>query len=149
MPVPDGRILKVAAPAFLAELNSKLSEWSVGVTAQRNYSVQYDIKSLATLHIDVQVLTLDADIEDKAAVKSQYGFNVVCQKKVDKTDVQAIDQISNLVIAIYEHWQQEDHIGDLESTFLMERDVMPYSPTLLEAKSICFGTAAFVFGETR
>lgn len=189
MPVPHARLL-VVADAFVDELNILLASWGlttpatppkippdppVPLKAVRKYSTVYASDDLIPLHIDVQAVTLDEGIVDRATVSKNYGINVVVQQQVTssvdavpvkiggvltlgETDTAAvtakIDELVDLVIAIFEHWPLESYVGNLTTVSvvasggLTNTAVLIYSPVLLETQGRFFGMASFVFTES-
>lgn len=158
MPVPAARILAVA-DAFLAELNTVLAEWEVvtpqeppldplPVVAERKYSTQYAIDEITVLHVDVQVATLAQEVLNRApTLSNEYGVNVIVQKQVDPTDDAAIDDLAQLTIAIYEHWPDLSIVAGDEEVSVMRREILIYSPTLLDEETRYFGVVTFIMQE--
>lgn len=148
MSVPDARMM-IVADAFIEELNTALQGWRVGTRAELKFSVQYDLEQLASLHVDVQTVTFEDDIADRGGRSTDlYGINVVVQQKVDPTNTAVIRALASLLIAIFLQWKKEDHVGELTTVSLLDKQALLYSPVLLDGDSRYFGTAGFVFQET-
>lgn len=147
MAAPGSRLIEVG-DLFVDELNSKLTEWGLGVTAYRVYGVQYELDQLSTLHVDVQTVTFEEQLVDRTpTVSNMMGINVTVQQKIDTTNIDILDALMNLVIAIYKNWTHESHIVGAEDVTLIEKTVVVYSPELLDVKTTFAGFVAFVFEE--
>lgn len=143
---PAARIMQVA-DAFTDELNATFAAVGIIAEAIRKYSVQYAIDELQTLHVDVQMATLEETNLNRGTVQNLYGITVTVQQQVDPSDTTTIDYLANLIIAIYEHWRHEDHPGGITTVSLIDKAALIYSPTLLQQNKRYYGTVSFVFLE--
>lgn len=149
MAAPVARVRQVAQ-AVAEELS--LADLGVAVTAVRVWNLALDLASLANTQVNVRAVEIETgwddrgDDDDDQGVSCLWGVEVVVQKKITPSDVDAVDPLIDLAVAIHDHYDRGDVVSGAETCTLVDKEILLYDPVAL-SKSQFYSETKFVFLE--